>query len=224
MSRRQLGEFIKTKAVYKQYKHPFLQPHQASSAYQAVASLRFDALLFVTMPCMVSRNRTLLTPIKHTTHFEAQRASIKSASLDMWPAFISATLAGVPAAAFKTAFDRHQVPRHHVLIHIVAGFSSRPFATYATVGRGKRGVVLCRDGTTRAACATRQVASARDVVLAIVLCKLKRKSPPAVLITAPALAYFSSRCRQNLHSKTRTEYFSILLFLIGITSIPGFDR
>lgn len=43
---------------------------------------------------------------------EAQRAAIESVSMDMWPAFINATLEGLPGAAEKIAFDKFHVAKY----------------------------------------------------------------------------------------------------------------
>lgn len=43
---------------------------------------------------------------------EAQRESIKSVSMDMWPAFINATLESIPGAEEKIAFDKFHVAKY----------------------------------------------------------------------------------------------------------------
>lgn len=43
---------------------------------------------------------------------EAQKQAIKSVAMDMWPAFIKATLAAVPQAREKIAFDKFHVAKH----------------------------------------------------------------------------------------------------------------
>lgn len=43
---------------------------------------------------------------------KAQRTAIESVSMDMWPAFINATLESLPGAEEKIAFDQFHVARH----------------------------------------------------------------------------------------------------------------
>lgn len=43
---------------------------------------------------------------------EAQRAAIESVSMDMWPAFINATLESIPGAKEKIAFDKFHVAKY----------------------------------------------------------------------------------------------------------------
>ena len=41
--------------------------------------------------------------------YEAQKSAIESVAMDMWPAYIQATLASIPDAAQKIAFDKFHV-------------------------------------------------------------------------------------------------------------------
>ena len=43
---------------------------------------------------------------------EEQRAAIESVSMDMWPAFINATLESIPGAEEKIAFDKFHVAKY----------------------------------------------------------------------------------------------------------------
>ena len=75
---------------------------------------------YITVVCDHGRNRVLyLADDRKTTSLNSfyeslsdkQKASIESASMDMWPAFINATRKHIPDADSKISFDRFHVTR-----------------------------------------------------------------------------------------------------------------
>ena len=61
----------------------------------------------------VGEDRTKATLVSQYASLpHEQRASIDSISMDMWPAYINATLENVPEAEFKIAFDKSHVAKH----------------------------------------------------------------------------------------------------------------